>query len=216
MAVLSVAGLAFFIWQELRVEHPAVDLRVLRYRSLSAGSFISLVVGMGLYGTIFVIPIFAQTVLQFTATKDRPHAGAGSAGLGGGHVRADSFLEGRLAANPYRPRVLITIGVMFAFMGIIPTRASTSSIGRSVWRGFGTVIMFMPLSIATLGSLPKRTMASGAAFQPDPATGRQHRHRGDHHSPRQATVRAPRATRLRRLRPQSGVPGTPERGHFLF
>ena len=48
---------------------PAVDLRVLRYRSLAAGSIISLVVGIGLYGTIFVVPVFAQTVLDFTATK---------------------------------------------------------------------------------------------------------------------------------------------------
>ena len=33
-----------------------------------------------------------------------------------------------------------------------------------MWRGFGTVIMFMPLSIATLGSLPKKDVASGSGF----------------------------------------------------
>src|SRR5471030_649939 len=69
MALLSIVGLVLFIWQELRIRHPAVDLRVLRYRSLAAGSVISLAVGMGLYGTVFVVPVFAQTVLQFTATK---------------------------------------------------------------------------------------------------------------------------------------------------
>ena len=79
---MSVAGTALFIWQELRTEHPAVDLHVLRYRSLWAGSLLSLVVGMGLYGTVFVVPIFAQTVLQFTATKTGPHARAGRARLG--------------------------------------------------------------------------------------------------------------------------------------
>src|SRR5271155_5945732 len=46
MALLSVVGTALFIWQELHTAHPAVDLRVLRHRSLAAGSIISLAVGM--------------------------------------------------------------------------------------------------------------------------------------------------------------------------
>jgi len=164
MAVLSVAGLAFFIWQELRVEHPAVDLRVLRYRSLSAGSFISLVVGMGLYGTIFVIPIFAQTVLQFTATKTGLMLVPGALASAAGTFVLIPF------SKVASPRILIvlgcliTIGVMFAFMGINPDTGFDQLYWPLMWRGFGTVIMFMPLSIATLGSLPKKDMASGAGF----------------------------------------------------
>src|SRR3954467_1969004 len=45
MAVLSVCSLAAFVWRELRTPHPAVDLRVLRYRSVAAGSFYSIILG---------------------------------------------------------------------------------------------------------------------------------------------------------------------------
>ena len=44
-----------------------MQLRVLRHRSLAAGSVLSMIVGIGLYGTVFLISIFAQGVLHFTA-----------------------------------------------------------------------------------------------------------------------------------------------------
>jgi MFS transporter, DHA2 family, multidrug resistance protein len=164
MAVLSVVGLALFIWQELHVAHPAVDLRVLRYRSLAAGSIISLAVGMGLYGTVFVIPIFAQTVLQFTATKTGLMLVPGALASAAGTFVLIPF------SKIVSPRILIgigcliTIGVMVAFTGINPDTGFDQLYWPLMWRGFGTVIMFMPLSIATLGSLAKKDVASGSGF----------------------------------------------------
>jgi len=164
MALLTVVSLACFIWQELHVEHPAVDLRVLRHRSLAAGSIISLVVGMGLYGTIFVIPIFVQTVLQFTATKTglmlMPGALASAVGSFA-LVPLSKILSPRMLIVT---GCLITIGVMFAFMGINPDTGYDQFYWPLIFRGFGIIIMFLPLSIATLGSLPKADMQSGSGF----------------------------------------------------
>ena len=164
MALISVVGIVLFIWQELSVEHPAVDLRVLRYRSLTAGSIISLAVGMGLYGTIFVVPVFAQTILQFTATK------TGLMLVPGALASAVAMFALAPLLKIFSPRTmiatgcLITIGVMVAFMGINPDTGFDQLYWPLMWRGFGTVIMFMPLSIATLGSLPKKDVASGSGF----------------------------------------------------
>lgn len=69
LAIASAIGLILLIWRELSTRHPAVDLKVLRHRSLAAGSVFSSILGMGLYGATFAIPIFAQGVLQFTATQ---------------------------------------------------------------------------------------------------------------------------------------------------
>jgi len=164
MTFLSILGLALFVWQELRVEHPAVDLRVLRHRSLTAGSLISLVVGMGLYGTIFVVPVFAQNILQFTATKTGlllvPGALASAAG---------TFALAPLG-KLLSPRMLIvtgcliTIAVMFSFTNLNPDTGYDQLYWPLIWRGFGTVLMFLPLSLATLGPLPKKDIAAGAGF----------------------------------------------------
>ena len=67
--VLAVVGLGLFVWRELTADHPVVDLRVLRYRSLWAGSILSVVVGMALYGALFAVPIFAQSVLHYTSQQ---------------------------------------------------------------------------------------------------------------------------------------------------
>ncbi len=164
MALLSVVGIALFIWQELRIAHPAVDLRVLRYRSLAAGSIISLAVGMGLYGTVFVVPVFAQTVLQFTATK------TGLMLVPGALASAVAMFALAPLMKIFSPRLLIaagcviTIGVMFAFAGLNPDTGSDQFYWPLIWRGFGTVVMFLPLSIATLGALPKKDVASGSGF----------------------------------------------------
>jgi DHA2 family multidrug resistance protein len=164
MAILSLVGSALFIWQELHTAHPAVNLRVLRHRSLAAGSIISLAVGMGLYGTVFAIPVFSQTVLQFTATKTGLMLVPGALASAVGMFALAPLLK------IFSPRLLIacgcimTISVMFSFASLNPDTGSDQFFWPLIWRGFGTVIMFLPLSIVTLGSLPKEDVASGSGF----------------------------------------------------
>ncbi|HEY0255918.1 MAG TPA: DHA2 family efflux MFS transporter permease subunit, partial [Candidatus Methylacidiphilales bacterium] len=164
MAILSVIGAVFFVWQELRVSHPAVNLRVLHHRSLAVGSIISVALGMGLYGTIFVIPVYVQNVLQFTATE------TGVMLIPGALASAPASFALAPMGKILSPRMLIasgcvmTIGVMIAFMGINPDMGYDQFYWPLLWRGFGSVVMFIPLSIATLGALPKKDMDSGSGF----------------------------------------------------
>jgi DHA2 family multidrug resistance protein len=53
---------------------------------------------------------------------------------------------------------------MVSFTTINPDMGFNELYWPLMWRGFGIVNMFMPLTIATLGSLPKRDMSSGAGF----------------------------------------------------
>ncbi len=69
LTIVGAIGLILFGWHELKTRSPAVDLRVLRHRSLAAGSLYSGILGMGLYGTLFAVPLFAQGVLGFSATQ---------------------------------------------------------------------------------------------------------------------------------------------------
>jgi DHA2 family multidrug resistance protein len=164
MAILSVVGMGLFIWQELHTDHPAVDLRVLRHRALAAGSVVSLAIGMGLYGTVFVVPVFAQTVLQFTATKTGLMLVPGAIASAVGMFALAPLLK------IFSPRLMIaagclmTIAVMFSFAQLNNDFGADQFYWPLIWRGFGTVIMFLPLSIVTLGSLPKKDVASGSGF----------------------------------------------------
>ncbi|QMS91218.1 DHA2 family efflux MFS transporter permease subunit [Nostoc edaphicum CCNP1411] len=164
LAIASIIGLGLFIWYELKVAHPAVDLRVLRHRSLAAGSVLSAVVGMGLYGTLFAVPIFAQSVLHFTATQTGLLLAPGA--LASAIVMV---LLGKLSSK-IDARFLIAMGavgssgVMFQLAAITPQTGIDDLFWPLVWRGAFTVLMFLPLSLAVLGPLPKQDISAGSGF----------------------------------------------------
>ena len=56
-----------FIWWELRVEHPLVDLRVLRNRNFAVGTAMMTLLGVVLYSTITLLPLFLQNLMGYSA-----------------------------------------------------------------------------------------------------------------------------------------------------
>jgi len=71
LTILGVAATtAFIAWQlSSRNRSPVVDLRVLKDRGLSGGTVVMFIAGFGLYGGLYLFPLFAQTVLGFTPLK---------------------------------------------------------------------------------------------------------------------------------------------------
>lgn len=65
-AALAFVGLVSFIWYELSIKKPAVNLRVLGNRNLAFTTIFTFVVGFGLFTSVFVFPVLAQRVLGFT------------------------------------------------------------------------------------------------------------------------------------------------------
>jgi DHA2 family multidrug resistance protein len=164
LAIGAVVGLLLFIWRELTTKAPAVDLRVLRHKSLAAGSIYSGILGMGLYGALFAIPLFTQGVLGFSATQTgwllAPGALASAIMM---------VLLGRITTK-VDARMLIGLGavgtaaVMFNLAQITPQTGKEELFMPLIWRGATTVLMFLPLSLATLGSLPKEDVSAGSGF----------------------------------------------------
>ncbi len=66
-AVIAAIALVTFVWYELRIKSPAVNLRILNNRNLAFTTIFTFVVGLGLYTSVFVFPVLAQGVLGFTA-----------------------------------------------------------------------------------------------------------------------------------------------------
>ena len=164
LSLLALVSLPLFVVWELRRRDPAVDLRVLRHGSLAAGSAFSLVLGMGLYGTVFVVPVFAQTVLHYTASQTGMLILPGA--LASGFTMA---LLGRVV-NRFDPRLLIGGGAL----AMVATLVSLARIGPdtgadALWwpligRGVFTVLMFLPLSLATLGPIPRQEVSAASGF----------------------------------------------------
>lgn len=59
--VCVLAALAFF-WRMLTYRQPIVDLRAYRDRNFALGSLYSFVIGIGLYGAVYLLPLFLARV----------------------------------------------------------------------------------------------------------------------------------------------------------
>lgn len=165
VTIVAAVSMALFVWRELTTESPAVDLRVLKHRSLAAGSVYSLVLGMGLYGVIFAIPIFVQSNLHFTAMQ------SGLLQMPGALASAVTMIiVGRRLVGRFDARLLVAVGALtmtssaFLLSHINPNTGTHSLFWPLIIRGIGTVFMFLPLSLATLGNLPQDKVAAGSGF----------------------------------------------------
>ena len=164
MSAGAVIGGTLFIWRELKTDAPAVDLRVLRHRTLAAGSAYSFVLGAGLYGVMFAVPIFVQDFLHFSATQ------SGLVLMPGAFASAVAMIVMGKISGKFDARLLVGIGALatvstsLLLANINPDTGTDSLFLPLVLRGIGAVMMFVPLSLATLGSLPKRDISAAAGF----------------------------------------------------
>ncbi len=166
MAAGSVIGLGLFIWRELSIDYPVVDLRALRHRALAGGSAYSLVLGMGIYGVIFAGELrFCAGLPAFLRDAERPFANAHGdcpspaltmVAMGkspGASMPARSSASGR--SPRWQPRLVMSIN---------PDTGASSLFWPLMLRAIGSVCMFLLLSLATLGSLPRDKVSAGAGF----------------------------------------------------
>ena len=158
MSALAAVGVIGFIVRMLRSKQPIVDLRVLRYRNVAVGTFLSFIMGFGLFGTVFVFPIFAQQILGYTATQTGQLLIPGA--LVGGMMMP---LVGKLIAKGVSPKYLIPLGfalfAVFTFMmgGIItPDTSEADFFWPLLVRGLGLGFLFLPLTFLSLQGLRGR------------------------------------------------------------
>jgi DHA2 family multidrug resistance protein len=164
MAITAALCLVTFVWRQLTTPHPVVDLRVLRHRSLWAGCLVSAVIGMGLYGALFAVPIFAQSMLHFTAQQ------TGMLMLPGAIASAFTMPIVARLLRKYDARMLIACGAVIVIISmrmlanITPQTSAQDLFWPLIIRGFGTVMMFLPMSMAALGSVPVAEVSNASGL----------------------------------------------------
>jgi DHA2 family multidrug resistance protein len=162
LTILSAVCLISMVWWELskRNPHPVVDFRVLKNRQLSGSIFLFITLGFGLYGGVFLFPLFTQSILGFTPTE------TGLALLPGGlATAAAAMICGRLLNGP-KPlvdgRILIVLGVSIFLvamweLGHLTTQAGEPEARFALFiRGLGLGFLFTPINNIAYGSVDPR------------------------------------------------------------
>jgi DHA2 family multidrug resistance protein len=167
MIFLAVTGIvtgAWLVWRELTIDEPVIDFRVLRHRQMWVGTLLGVVMGIGLFASVFTLPVFLQGNLRMTAQQ------TGIVLLPGALATAVSMaVVGRLT-NKFDPRALITIGALLFAAAMIKLSRITGESGSSdffwalIMRGFGLGMMFVPLTTVTLAELDPRELGQGSGL----------------------------------------------------
>jgi MFS transporter, DHA2 family, multidrug resistance protein len=159
LSIFSAICLAIMVWWELTPKnpHPVVNFRVLHNRSLAAAIFLFVALGFGLYGGVYIFPLFTQSILHFSPTQ------TGLALLPGGLATACSALIcGRILNGPkplVDPRILIFIGVAIFAVSMYQLGHLTTQSGEPdthtalIIRGFGLGFLFTPINQVAYASL---------------------------------------------------------------
>lgn len=166
LSVVSFFGLLFFIWRELTYEHPIVNLRVLKDSNLRIGTIMCFILGFGLYGSTFIIPIYTQSILGWSATD---------AGL----LLIPSSITtgimmpfiGKMIQKGIPQTYLVAAGffVFFAFtywmhLVITPDSGEEHMYWPLILRGVGLGLLFVPITTLSLSTLTGKHIGEGAAF----------------------------------------------------
>jgi MFS transporter, DHA2 family, multidrug resistance protein len=164
VAMVAVLGLAAFAWRELTAPVPAVNLRLFKDPVFASGTVIGAVMFAILLSSVFLLPLFMQELLGFTAMQ------SGLALMPRTLVMmAVTPIVGRLY-NRVSPRVVVAFGILCTVLGAWQqshfTLQTTSSgvIGTLLVQGVGFACLFVPLTTAALSNVPRQRLTDATGL----------------------------------------------------
>ncbi len=152
-ALAAAAGIALFVWRSLTAARPLVDLRVFNDRAFASGTVLMFLLGFGLFGAFTMLPLFAQTMLGYTATwAGLVLSPGGIASLGAMVIVAN--LIGKVDT-----RLLVLVGAALNLYALWLLRGVDLSVDfryvmfSRLVQGFGLGFLFVPISTAAFSHL---------------------------------------------------------------
>ncbi|MGC8528704.1 MAG: DHA2 family efflux MFS transporter permease subunit [Leptospirillia bacterium] len=162
-ALSGILFLSLFVVRELTARHPLLDLRVLKNRSLWAGSAGYALLGSVYFGTLFTIPLMGEELFSWDPLET-------------GFVLLQSIISftfatvisGSLMGKVpvwmiMVPGVIVIEIALWGYGHIGPTAAPHSFLWPNIFRGIGLALLFPPLMTMSLATLPRKMLATGAA-----------------------------------------------------
>lgn len=164
LAAIAVVGMVVFVWRELKTSHPAVDLRLFRNGPFTAATSLGGILGMGLYGSLFILPLFLQNNLGYPAMKSGLALMPRSLAMAVGMPLAGRFY------NKLGPKFLIASGLVVSAYSFWALGQLTPQTGfwdifiPQMWQGVGFSLLFVALSTAALATIERRQMTAAAGL----------------------------------------------------
>ena len=164
MTLLCAASCVGFFWRVFTYHSPIVDLHAFRNLNFSIGTGLVFVVGIAMYGLVYLMPLFLGGVRGYSSLQ-----------IGevmfvtGVAMFFTAPIVGRLT-NSVDLRVLLFFGLTLIGIGTVMNNNLTSESGfwqffwPQVVRGMGMILCIIPASRIALGTLPPQELGNAAGL----------------------------------------------------
>jgi DHA2 family multidrug resistance protein len=165
LSILAAIFVTMFFWIELTRKQPFINLRLLRYRNFGLASIVNVSLGVGLYGSIYILPLYLAQIQGYNALQI-------------GQVLIWAGIP-QLFIIPFLPKVMqridvrlmVAVGVsLFAVSAFMNSKMTyQTGYDQLIWsqlvRAMGQPLIMVPLtSIATAGLSPKEAGSASGLF----------------------------------------------------
>ena len=165
LTAISAVSFIVLIWWELRVDEPIINLRIFQNRNFTLGTMLVGIIGVTMYATLTVQPMFLQSLLGYNAYN------TGLSVSARGITALFSMPICGIALKFIDPRLLIAFGFftfsgssyLFHLMVNLDVGMGTLIIPNLI-QGFGMSFMFIPISMVAMGLLRQEQMGNASGL----------------------------------------------------
>lgn len=161
--VSALSGFLFVV-HALTAKDPVIDLRALAVRNFGLCSGLSFIIGIGIFCTVYLTPVFLTRVRGFDSLQ------TGIALLSVGCFQLMGMIAYTVLARYINMRYLMIAGLTLFGIGCYLYEPLTSDWGwqqlllPQALRGFGQQLAIPPIVIMALGSLPQARLRSASGL----------------------------------------------------
>jgi MFS transporter, DHA2 family, multidrug resistance protein len=165
LTFVTIISAICFIWRETSIDYPVVNFKILKIRSFAIGIVTSFVLGVALYGSTFIFPVFCQNLLGFTAAQTGLLLFPGGVAT----ILCMPFVGNMLKKGI--PAQFLSAGgfiLFFIFCWMLSSSTLESGTGDFWWpliiRGIGMAILFVPLTTLAIQDLKGPQIGQGTGL----------------------------------------------------
>jgi EmrB/QacA subfamily drug resistance transporter len=159
----AIISLLVFIWFERRVSNPLLNVQLLMRKPFLKSCAGAIALGLGMYGTTYLIPVYSQSALGFSPTM------AGMVMLPAGALLGMTLFFGGRLCDQFGAKYLLFVGT--GFLGISAFIFSQSGITAGFWfvalgaliSRIGMGLLLPAVSISALDRLDVSELSDGSS-----------------------------------------------------
>jgi MFS transporter, DHA2 family, multidrug resistance protein len=164
LIIIAIVFLILFLWIEFTQKQPFINLRLLGRRNFGLAIFVNTLLGTGLYGSVYILPLFLTQVKGYSAMQ----IGEVVAWYGLSQLFIIPFVPKLM--RHFDTRLIVAVGIILFSMSCFTnsTMSHDTGIDQLLWsqlvRAVGQPLIVVPISSIATARIEKAQVSSASAL----------------------------------------------------